>query len=174
MTAYLVWRGMRFDSIGLWRGVSSAAGLAGTFVYHFMSKRMSLINTGMWSIVLQFLFLSISYASLFIADFTTSLSMLICGVCASRMGLWVFDISVTQLMQLHIPEDVRGLVGGVQQSMNAFFGMLSFALGILIPDPVDFHYYVSAGYISVGVALLCYTCGVFARRQRLTLEDPQQ
>lgn len=173
MTAYLVWRGMRLDAIGLWRGVSSAAGLAGTFVYHFISRRTSLINTGMWSILFQFLCLSMCYISLFIDGYSTSLAMLIGGVCASRVGLWVFDISVTQLMQLHVPEDVRGLVGGVQQSLNAFFGMLSFALGILIPDPMNFHYYVEVGYISVGLAVLCYWSGVFARRQRLSLETPQ-
>lgn len=171
MTAYLVWRGMRLDSIGFWRGISSAAGLAGTFVYHFMARRMSLIQTGMWSVVFQFLCLSLSYASLFMDDFSTSLAMLIAGVCASRVGLWVFDISVTQLMQLHIPEDVRGLVGGVQQSLNAFFGMLSFALGILIPNPEDFHYYVSVGYASVALALLCYALGVYARRQFLSFEN---
>ena len=171
MTAYLIWRDMRLDSIGFWRGVSSAAGLAGTFVYRFMSKRMSVVDTGMWSLLFQFVCLSLSYASLFMDDFSAgvSLAMLIAGVCASRVGLWVFDISVTQLMQLHIPEDVRGLVGGVQQSINAFFGMLSFALGLFIPNPKDFHYYVSVGYASVGLALLCYGSGVYARRQRLSL-----
>lgn len=172
MTAYLVWRGMRLDSIGFWRGVSSAAGLAGTFVYHFMARRTSLINTGMCSISFQFLCLTMSYASLFIDNYATSLAMLIAGVCASRVGLWVFDITVTQLMQLHVHEDVRGLVGGTQQSMNAFFAMLSFALGILIPDPMYFHYYVSVGYISVGMAMICYALGIYTRKQILTAENP--
>jgi iron-regulated transporter 1 len=97
MTAYLVWRGMRMETIGIWRGVSSAAGLAGTFVYHMMSSRMTLIESGMYSVVFQFLCLSLSYASLFVDDYNTSLAMLIAGVCASRIGLWVFDISVTQV-----------------------------------------------------------------------------
>ena len=102
MTAYLVWKGMRMDTIGVWRGVSSAVGLAGTFVFHFLSKRITLIDTGMCSIIFQFFCLSLSFASLFVDDFNASLTMLIFGVCASRVGLWVFDISVTQLMQLHI------------------------------------------------------------------------
>jgi iron-regulated transporter 1 len=97
MTAYLVWRGMSLEAIGIWRGVSAAAGLAGTFVYNYLSTRISLVNSGMLSIVFQFLCLSICYASLFIDDFHTSLGMLIAGVCASRVGLWVFDISVTQV-----------------------------------------------------------------------------
>lgn len=98
-----------------------------------------------------------------------SLAMLIAGVCASRIGLWVFDISTTQLFQLHVDEEVRGLVGGVQQSLNALFGMFSFVLGILIPDPAYFHYYVSVGYVSVGLSVLCYAAGVYSRRDKLSL-----
>jgi iron-regulated transporter 1 len=162
---------MRLESIGFWRGVSSAIGLLGTFVYHYMSKRMSLINTGMVSVAFQFLCLSVSYASLFVDDFAVSLALLISGVCASRVGLWVFDIAVTQLFQLHVDEDIRGLVGGVQQSLNAFFGMLSFVLGILIPNPEYFHYYVSIGYASVGLCGLCYGAGVYARRHQLSLQN---
>jgi solute carrier family 40 (iron-regulated transporter), member 1 len=171
MTAYLVWRGMKLESIGFWRGVSSAIGLLGTFVYHFMSRRMSLINTGMLSVVFQFLCLSVSYASLFVDDFASSLGMLIVGVCLSRVGLWVFDISVTQLFQLHVDEEVRGLVGGVQQSLNALVGMLAFVLGILISDPEYFHYYVSVGYFSVGLCVIFYGAGVYARRHELSLQD---
>ena len=97
MTAYLVWRGMTMEAIGIWRGVSSAAGLLGTFVYHLLSTRISLVDSGMCSILFQFSCLSLSYASLYVEDYKTSLGMLIAGVCASRVGLWVFDISVTQV-----------------------------------------------------------------------------
>lgn len=167
MTAYLVWRGMRLETVGVWRGVSSAVGLLGTFAYSLSMQRFSVETTGMWSITVQFMFLSVSYVSLFVGDYNTSLSMLIGGVCASRVGLWVFDIAITQLMQEYIPSDVRGVVGGVQQSLNAFFGLGSFILGIIIPDPQDFPIYVAAGYGSVGVALVLYTFGIYARRDHL-------
>ena len=97
MTAYLVSKGMRLESIGIWRGVSSAAGLAGTFTYHLSAKKMSIVATGMWSILFQFFCISVSYASLFVEDHNTSLGMLIAGVCASRVGLWIFDLSITQV-----------------------------------------------------------------------------
>jgi hypothetical protein len=80
----------------------------------------------------------------------------------------VFDIAMTQLFQEYIPSHVRGVVGGVQQSWNAFSGLFSFALGIFIPDPRHFHIYVAAGYGSVGVAMLLYTFGVYTRRDKLT------
>lgn len=164
MTAYLVWRGMKLQTVGVWRGVSSAVGLMGTFVYHLSSKRMSQVDTGMWSIVYQFTCLSMSYAALFIEDYVTSMILLILGVCSSRIGLWVFDIAITQLMQEYIPDGIRGVVGGVQQSLNSFFFLLSFGLGLVFPDPKEFHIYVAAGYVSVGIALLLYALTIYRRR----------
>lgn len=164
MTAYLVWRGMGLDSIGIWRGVSSAVGLLGTFAYHFSVKKMSLIDTGMWSIFYQFCCLSLSFLSLFIENYSLSLVLLILGVIASRIGLWVFDIAITQLMQVNIPDGIRGVVGGVQQSMNSFFFLLSFGLGFVFPDPKDFHIYVAVGYGSVGIAMLLYTTKLFLKK----------
>jgi len=103
-TAYLVWRGMRLKTIGIWRGISSAIGLLGTCVYHWFAQRMSLELTGLWSIIYEFLCLSLSYGSLFVDDDYSSLVLLIAGVCFSRIGLWVFDIAVTQLQQESIPD----------------------------------------------------------------------
>ena len=76
-------------------------------------------------------------------------------------------IRPTQIMQDYIPDGIRGIVGGVQQSLNAFFGLVSFAIGVIVPDPDDFYIYVAAGYGSVGLAVLCYTFGIFIRRDKL-------
>lgn len=97
MTAYLVWRGISLKQIGVWRGVSAAVGLAGTFVYKVLSAKIGLVGSGMLSVTVQFCCLSIAYASLFVDNLTISFAMLIVGVCSSRIGLWVFDISVTQV-----------------------------------------------------------------------------
>mmetsp|Transcript_4710 Transcript_4710/g.6815 ORF Transcript_4710/g.6815 Transcript_4710/m.6815 type:complete len:579 (-) Transcript_4710:304-2040(-) len=168
MTAYLVWRGMKFSTVGIWRGVSSAIGLFGTVAYHFSRKHVSIESTGMWSITFQFLTLSLAYASLFFEDYyVTSLAMLIGGVCLSRVGLWVFDIAITQLMQEYIPAPIRGVTGGVQQSLNAFFGLLTYVVGICFPDPSEFFIYVAAGYASVGIAMIMYCFSIFCRKSEL-------
>lgn len=54
-----------------------------------------------------------------------------------------------------------GIVGGQQQSLNAFFNLLSYALGIVFPDPSQFHVYVAAGYGSVGIAMVLYGWGTY-------------
>jgi iron-regulated transporter 1 len=158
---------MSMEAIGMWRGVSSAAGLAGTFVYHFMAKKTQQVNIGMISVLFQFLCLTSSYASLFVDDRNASFAMLIGGVCFSRLGLWVFDISVTQLMQENIPAPIRGLVGGVQQSLNAFFTLFAYAVGLFISDPKHFYMYASTAYIGVATAAIFFSQRVYARKGRL-------
>ena len=164
MTGALVWRGMRLETVGMWRGASAAVGLVGTVVYLYASKRLSQVALGLWSVTYQFVCLSLSLSSFFVVNhYNWSMVMLLTGVCASRVGLWVFDIAVTQLMQEFVPARVRGSVGGTQQSLNALFQLLSFGLGLLFPDPRQFPIYASAGYAAVGVALLLYCLGVVRR-----------
>ena len=107
--------------VGISRGISNASGLCGTFVFRRTVQHYSISTTGMWSIVLQFICLSISFASIFVHDGNKSLAILVVGVCTSRVGLWSFDLAFTQLYQQTIPEQFRGVVGGVQESLNAFF-----------------------------------------------------
>ena len=168
MTVYLVWRGIGLEAIGLWRGVSSAMGLAGTFVYHIMAQKIGLVDLGMISVIFEFLCLAVCFGSLFIYNNELFFILLIAGVCFSRIGLWVFDISVTQLMQLHIPAHVRGLVGGVQQSLNAFFTVLIYVVGLFISDPENFKYYASCSFGGVTLAAIFYGVMVFLRKRIFT------
>ena len=68
MTAFLVWKGMSMETASLWRGVSSAMGLLGTFVYH-VEYHLSL-----W---LSFALLRV----FFVEDYHLSMTMLITGAC---------------------------------------------------------------------------------------------
>jgi solute carrier family 40 (iron-regulated transporter), member 1 len=137
-------------------------------VYNFSVQRLQLVDTGMWSLLYQLSCISLSFVALFVRNYDLSMAMLIGGVCASRTGLWVFDITVTQLMQEFVPEGVRGVVGGTQHSLNAFFQLLSFALGLVFPDPKDFPIYASAGYAAVVVAAISFVVVVLYRRAEFT------
>lgn len=78
------------------------------------------------------------------------------STAASQVGLWVFDTSVTLLYQELVPDGVRSLIGGTQQSLNSVFTMSSGCLG---------QYYVIAlaGYVCIGVAMFLYLVGVYRR-----------
>jgi len=118
----------------------------------------------MWSIVMQFACLCISFLSIFVHDTNMSLIMLVVGVCASRVGLWSFDLAFTQLYQQTIPEQFRGVVGGVQESLNAFFEVCTFLLGLLFSDPNDFDILIQVGFCSVAAAMFCFWFGIYLRQ----------
>lgn len=164
MTAYLVWLGVNYSLIGTLRGFSAVVGLLGTVAFRISERQNGLASTGMWSIMIQFGFLALCYLSLFVQKLDFSLWLLVIGVCCSRIGLWAFDLTVTQYMQQQIPEKIRGLIGGVQKSLNSFFDLSTFALGLIFSDPHDFWVLVAMGYTSVGIAMMLYYFGVYKKK----------
>jgi solute carrier family 40 (iron-regulated transporter), member 1 len=166
MLSYLLFRGMDLSTVGILRGVSSAIGLSGTCIFQLSMyyTNSSLPLTGMWSILYQFVCISLSAISMFISNYNTSMILFIIGVCASRIGLFVYEITVIQLMQEHIPESIRGNIGGTQNSLNAFFQLSSFALCLIYSNPKDFVIVVMAGYIAVGIASLFFGFGIYKHK----------
>uniref|UniRef100_A0A3Q3XMG9 Solute carrier family 40 member n=1 Tax=Mola mola TaxID=94237 RepID=A0A3Q3XMG9_MOLML len=81
-----------------------------------------------------------------------SVSLLFAGVIAARVGLWSFDLTVTQLIQENVIESERGVVNGVQNSMNYLLDLLHFILVILAPNPEAFGLLViiSVSFVAMG------------------------
>ncbi|XDV39950.1 hypothetical protein PO909_009121 [Leuciscus waleckii] len=67
-----------------------------------------------------------------------SIILLFLGVITARVGLWSFDLTVTQLLQETISESERGVVNGVQSSMNYLMDLLHFFMVISAPQPQHF------------------------------------
>ncbi|XP_061633505.1 solute carrier family 40 member 1 isoform X2 [Phyllopteryx taeniolatus] len=67
-----------------------------------------------------------------------SIILLFMGVITARIGLWSFDLTVTQLLQENICESERGVVNGVQSSMNYLMDLLHFIMVISAPQPQHF------------------------------------
>jgi solute carrier family 40 (iron-regulated transporter), member 1 len=118
----------------------------------------------MWSITYQLVCIMLSVLSFLAASYNISMALFIAGVCASRVGLWVFDVAVTQLMQEFIPEGIRGSVGGTQSALNAFFQLSSFSLGIFLPSPKQFYINAISGCTSVALAAAIYALFIFRRK----------
>uniref|UniRef100_A0A8C1TZT9 Solute carrier family 40 member n=1 Tax=Cyprinus carpio TaxID=7962 RepID=A0A8C1TZT9_CYPCA len=67
-------------------------------------------------------------------------SVVWCGNVIKEMttSLWSFDLTVTQLLQETICESERGVVNGVQSSMNYLMDLLHFIMVISAPQPQHF------------------------------------
>ncbi|XP_062259423.1 solute carrier family 40 member 1 [Platichthys flesus] len=84
-----------------------------------------------------------------------SVSLLFAGVIAARVGLWSFDLTVTQLIQENVVESERGVINGVQNSMNYLLDLLHFIMVILAPNQEAFGLLVliSVSFVAMGHAM---------------------
>jgi hypothetical protein len=73
------------------------------------------------------------------------------------LGLWIADLTVNQLQQERVPEQIRGRIGGTQHSLNQFFDMLRYGLIIILPRMSQFGFHICLSVLSVFSASLIYT-----------------
>ncbi|KAG9454502.1 hypothetical protein H6P81_007406 [Aristolochia fimbriata] len=154
MTATLQWKGIPAYVIGIARGVSAVIGISATFLYPVLHSRISTLRTGLWSIWTQWCFLVVCVASIWVQSGHVSAWILMAGVAASRLGLWMFDLSVMQLMQDLVPESDRCVVGGVQSSLQSMLDLMNYIMGIIISNPQEFSKLVIISFSSVTLAAI--------------------
>ena len=66
-------------------------------------------------------------------------------------GLWVADLSVNQVLQNRVENEIRGTVNGVQSSMNMILDTMKYLLVIALPYPNTFGYLVCASFAAICV-----------------------
>ena len=93
--------------------------------------------------------------------------LVVVGVIGARFGLWMFDLSVSQLVQERVVEEERGVVSGVMSSMNSNMDMLHYILVIIAPRPQDFRYLALVSVVMVTSGLLMYASYVHKVRGHL-------
>lgn len=78
----------------------------------------------------------------------------------ARFGLWMFDLSVWQLVQEKVIEEERGVVSGVMNAMNSNMDMLHYVLVIVAPRPEHFRWLALLSVVMVFIGWLLYACYV--------------
>ncbi|XP_070565077.1 ferroportin-like isoform X3 [Ptychodera flava] len=78
-----------------------------------------------------------------------SISIFFTGIICARLGLWMFDLTVTQIIQENVRETQRGVFNGVQNSLNSFMEMLHFVLVIVAPRPETFGLLIIISFVFV-------------------------
>jgi len=126
-------------------------------LYAIIHARIHSVRTGLWSIWIQWWILLPCVASIWVQNQQLSSWMLMGGVAASRLGLWMFDLVVVQEMQDSVPESDRGVVGSVQNSLQSCMDLLGYVMGMIVSDPKDFGVLILASFLSVSCAALLYS-----------------
>ncbi len=78
-----------------------------------------------------------------------SVAVLLVGITAARFGLWVTDLTITQIIQERVEEERRGVVNGVQGSLNNSLDLLKCVLVILLPRPDQFGFLIFLSFASI-------------------------
>ena len=73
-------------------------------------------------------------------------------VVIACVGLWMADLAVTQLMQENVRERERGVVNGVQHSLNMFMDVIKFTLVIMLPYIETFGYLIILSFFFICLA----------------------
>jgi len=110
----------------------------------------------------------------------TFLYVLVFGCALSRAGLWIFDLSITQMGQEGIAEKerlsshsfiwigfdvfsfIRGTINGVQQILMAFFELSSYVASLIWNKPSQFMVLATISVGAVTMAALLFTQFTFS------------
>jgi len=85
-----------------------------------------------------------------------SVGLLMAGIISGRFGLWVSDLTITQLLQENVQEEHRGVIGGVQNAINSAMDTIKFVLVIVLPQTETFGWLIMASYASVCLGAIFY------------------
>ncbi|KAI1703257.1 ferroportin1 (FPN1) domain-containing protein [Ditylenchus destructor] len=85
-----------------------------------------------------------------------SIMVFFCGMVLSRIGLWIADLSIIQIMQQAVAEEERNTIFGVQNAANQLFSILKDVAAIALPDPRTFGLLIVASVICVGMGSVSY------------------
>jgi solute carrier family 40 (iron-regulated transporter), member 1 len=173
MTSYLQWRGVPPVYFGFSRGLGAVFGLCGTSVFltiKFVFK--SIERSGLIAIWLFWLILFPGVVSFYIAGESKITDYILMGsMAAGRIGLWSYDLVITQLTQDNVVETERGAFSSFQRASYQLFYVFIQVLGMIFHDPRQFIILVTYSTCVVLGAALVYTQWYLFRSNAIRQKD---
>lgn len=178
MTAYLKWLGLSEAKLSLYRGAAALTGVMGAKAFPYLHGRYGLRISGFLSNA--FFLTCILLGALpdignliFPISSSIRFNFLVGAIAVSRFGLWVFDLSVSQIIQEWVDETQLGRVSAFQQLLENAFTVVIFIGGLIAPHPQDFVWLMLSSVIAVSISFILFL--LFLTKSRFkALTRPQE
>ncbi|KAF8925330.1 hypothetical protein BGZ58_000906 [Dissophora ornata] len=178
MIGYLQWRGFTASSIALLKGICTVSELFGTILMPVMTRYLGLVRAGAWSIWLEVFTLTPVLFSIY-SDRLPIQVVIFVGMALSRVGVWSFDLVITQIMQEYVGSDYdessgsishnnnTGVINGWHYSMMNLFELGQFILTMIWSGPQTYFIPCTLSFICVIVGAIVYSAHVVRMRGHL-------
>lgn len=176
---YCLLQGVSEAFLGIATAISAGVGVLGARIFPHARSRIGLEKTGMVAFAFLSLCLTLSVASIWspgspfdltssatpetatseTPDSLISVALLLSGIITARLGLWVADLSVQQIFQEEVEQEIRGSICGVQNGLQSAMDLLKFVLVITLPNANTFGILIILSFTFVstgGIFFLVY------------------
>ncbi|KAK3833542.1 MAG: Ferroporti-1 [Linnemannia elongata] len=173
MIGYLQYRNFSATSIATLKGICTVSELFGTILMPILTRYVGLTRAGAWSIWLEVLTLTPVLFSIYSNQLPVQV-FIFAGMALSRIGVWSFDLVITQIMQEYIQPDPyniesnnAGVINGWHYSLMNLFELAQFFLTMIWSDPQVYYIPCSISFVCVVVGAMVYTVHLFRTRGHL-------
>jgi iron-regulated transporter 1 len=86
----------------------------------------------------------------------SSIILFLLAMALSRFGLWLTDLTINQIIQESVNENDRGVIGGVQSSLNRIFDLIKYVCVVFLSDIKQYGYLVIISASAIFAAICLY------------------
>ena len=94
-----------------------------------------------------------------------SVGTMLTGIIIARFGLWIADLSITQILQENVQPQIRGVIGGVQNSLQSVMDLVKYVFVLVLPLENTFGILILLSYSFVSTGALFMLSYAFKKRK---------
>ncbi|EGC34878.1 hypothetical protein DICPUDRAFT_34300 [Dictyostelium purpureum] len=155
LTAYLSNNGYSDPELGLFRGLGAVFGLGSTLLFGRVVKLLGNITNAALGYILEEGIL-VLLAGFFFSSISDTKYVFMLSIIFSRCGLYGFELTEIHFVQRQVPDNIRGVVSGVESSLCSLATLSVFVVSIIINSIDQFYIlvwgsilFVNLGWISI-------------------------
>jgi len=147
--------------IGIFRALGAGFGILATFLFPIVHNRVGLINASKIFITWEAVTVTLA---LFAYYYVPGVWGFLAFILLSRVGLYGWDVGQIEVLQIGIPEVVRGTINAIDSSFTKLATLLTVMAGFALPNPQTFYILIWGSVISISFGAVLFWYWTFSER----------